>query len=310
MKTAILLITLSLTGTLMVVAHKKTNGTVYIEHPAIMVTDNFVKDFAQGNTQNLADYLSDDFTWYNGTTGEKADKAQFLKTLLPTSQFDYFSMTPFPGSYPDAIEYRKDNRDGYTSVFAWYMLKGVHKTTGVKIDTPAHIEYSLTKDNKIRRIIEYVNAQVFQEIGSSHVNRTNGKIYNHHENINTVRQMVYALEKGDLDKNLSYYDDSARFTDINEEWGKFHGKKEENANQLNFLKTYEIKSIDMVGYPDYLEYELENGRSVLSWWKLNLVRKSDKKTIVLPLHLNDEFDKEGKIITEIAYYSEPLLNKK
>ena len=65
----------------------------------------------------------------------------------------------------------------------------------------------------------------------------------------------------------------------------------------------------MIGYPDYLEYEMDNGREVLSWWKLHLVRKSDKKAIILPMHISDGFDEKGKIVTEMVYYSQSLLAK-
>ena len=75
------------------------------------------------------------------------------------------------------------------------------------------------------------------------------------------------------------------------------------------LNDFEIKSIDMIGYPDYLEYEMGEGREVLSWWKYNLVRKKDKKKIILPIHLSDSFDDKGKIVAEFAYYSEALLAK-
>ncbi|GAB3426135.1 hypothetical protein [Niabella aquatica] len=48
---------------------------------------------------------------------------------------------------------------------------------------------------------------------------------------------------------------------------------------------------------------------LLSWWKFNLVRKSDKKAIALPMHLSMGFDEKGKIVSESAYYSETLLAK-
>ncbi|HRN54884.1 MAG TPA: nuclear transport factor 2 family protein, partial [Agriterribacter sp.] len=169
--------------------------------------------------------------------------------------------------------------------------------------------YKLTKENKIKMIINYSNGSILDEIGGSFSSRTNGKIYNHHENINTVRKSMYAFEKGDVDKCLSYYSDNARFYDINSEWGKFHGKTEEKAGMQKILNDFEIKSIDMIGYPDYLEYEMDDGREVLSWWKLHLVRKSDKKAIILPMHISDSFDEGGKIVSEIIYYSELLMVK-
>ncbi len=123
------------------------------------------------------------------------------------------------------------------------------------------------------------------------------------------RKAMYAWERGDIDQYMSYYGENAEFYDINTEWGKTRTKAEERANIGQFRDLFEIKSIDMVGYPDYLEYEMDNGREVLSWWKMNLVRKSDKKAITLPVHLSMGFDENGKIISESAYYSESMLMK-
>ncbi|MBO9573961.1 MAG: nuclear transport factor 2 family protein, partial [Chitinophagaceae bacterium] len=210
---------------------------------------------------------------------------------------------------PDAVEYKKDNDKGEVWVQTWDILKGVHKATGVKIDAAAHRLYKLTKDNKIKMIVNYTNGNLMDEIAKSTSNRTNGKIYNHHENINTVRKLTYAFEKGDLDKVLTFYSDDAKFYDINYPWGKSLNKTEIRKTWQQFLDNFEIKSIEVIGYPDYLEYEMDEGREVLSWWKYNLVRKSDKKTIVLPMHISNSFNAEGKIDGEVVYYSESLLTK-
>jgi hypothetical protein len=229
--------------------------------------------------------------------------------LRYSREIDYFSIETFPGSYADAVEYKKDNKEGDVVVQTWDLWKGVHKLTGVKLDAAAHRLYTLTKDNKIKDIINYSNGSVIDEIGASFANRTNGKIYNHHENINTIRKAVYALEKGDIDKSLSFYSDKATFYDINMAWDSTLSKAEEKIFLQKFLADFEIKSIDMIGYPDYLEYEMNDGREVLSWWKFNLVRKKDKKKIVLPIHFSNGFDESGKIVAEVGYYSESLLAK-
>ncbi|MDQ6481214.1 hypothetical protein [Dyadobacter sp. LHD-138] len=310
----LLLLAMAISGIMNAFAQKKTNGTVYIEHPAINVVDEFVKATIAGDSAKIAGYLTDDFKSYNGTSNVYNDKgtakAAFLSsTLRYNKELEYFAIDPFPGSYPDAVEYKKDNKDEEVWVQTWNVLKGLHKATGVKLDAGAHRLYKLTKDNKIKTIINYSNGKVLDEIGVSFSNRTNGKIYNHHDNINTVRKAVYAFEKGDLDKSLSFYSSDARFTDINNEYGKFATGKEIKVAWQKFQNDFEIKSIDVIGYPDYLEYEMDNGREVLSWWKCNLVRKSDKKVIVLPIHLSNGFDEKGKIISEVIYYSESLLAK-
>ena len=44
-----------------------------------------------------------------------------------------------------------------------------------------------------------------------------------------------------------------------------------------------------------------------SWWNYRVIRKSDKKAITVPVHLQDTFNKEGKIISEIVYYNAGLF---
>ena len=296
-------------------SQKKENGTVYIDHPAINVVNAFEKASVNGDSLEIAGFLTDDFKAYNGTSNvyndKGMDKTAFVKNALRYQrELDYFAIETFPGSYPDAIEYKKDNKDREVWVQNWDMLKGVHKKTGVKLDAAAHRLYQLNKENKIKVIINYYNTKVLDEIGASFANRTNGTIYNHHDNINTIRKAMYAFEKGDLDKTLSFFTDNARFFNINSEYNKYASKTEIKKLWQDFLNTFEIKSIDVVGYPDYLEYEMNDGREVLSWWKLNLVRKSDKKVITLLLHLSSSFDAKGNIDSQIEYYSDSLLKQK
>ena len=119
--------------------------------------------------------------------------------------------------------------------------------------------------------------------------------------------MVYAFENMDIENAHAGYHENARFLDINESLDTTFTLDEVKARRQELLNNFEIKSIDIIDYPDYLEYEMGNGRSVLSWWTMNLVRKSDKKEIRLDMHMNDDFDKDGKIVSEIIYYNGALL---
>ncbi|HDZ13906.1 hypothetical protein LCGC14_1237360 [marine sediment metagenome] len=297
-----------------VFGQKKTNGKIYMEHPAINVVEDFVKASVAGDTVKLASYMADDFKSYNGTSndpmGQSTDKSGFFRSvMLYHDQLDYFSMEAFPGSYPDALEYKDEQQNDGTTVLTWNQIKGVHKDTGVKIDAAAHRQYDLTKDNKIIRIITYSNGRVLDEIGSSFSNRTNGTIYNHHDNINTVRKMMYAFEKGDLEKAYSFYDEEARFGDLNSFKTRGISLADQKALDKKILEEFEIKNIEMTGYPDYLEYEMDNGRVVQSWWNYHLIRKSDKMAIELPVFYINDFNEEGKIIREAAYYNEKLMEE-
>lgn len=294
---------------------QQKNGTVFIEHQAIDVVEAFVKASVSGDKTKMASYLTQDFKEYNGTSNNKTDEGMDKETFLNNQmvyfdQLDYYARDTFPGSYPDAIEYKKDNSNNQIWVQTWDVLKGVQKNTGVKIDAAAHRIYTLTKDYKIKMIISYGNGSVLDEIRASFTNRSNGTIYNHVENINTVRKMMYAFENLDIDKCLSFYSEDATFYDINTTVGTSSTKAETKVNWKKFIDNYEIVSIDMIGYPDYLEYEMGDGREVLSWWNFHLIRKSDKKKIEIPFHFSNSFDADGKIVSEMEYYSQALLNAK
>ncbi|MBM1107662.1 nuclear transport factor 2 family protein [Aurantibacter crassamenti] len=314
MKNKVLLFALTLSISLTAFAQKKANGTVYSEHPAIQVVEEFNKAWLSGDKEKMASYLTEDFKSYNGTshkpsTNEWDSERYLASSMRYYDELDYFSAEAYPGSYPDAVEYKKDNKEKEVDVQTWDLIKGVHKTTGVKIDAPSHSLYTITKDNKIKRIIDYSNTRVIDEIISSFSNRTNGTIYNHHDNINTVRKAMYAFEKGDLDKYLSFYGDEATFYDINDDIEISRNTEEIKPIREEFLKAFEIKNVEIFGYPDYLEYEMGNGREVLSWWKLQLIRKSDKKAITLMMHISQGFDEDGKIISEVIYYGSKLLTE-
>ena len=292
---------------------QKKNGTVYDEHPAIDVVNAFTKAAVAGDKDKMGSYLTDDFKSYYGTStnpnDKGSDKAAFLNTqMVYHDQLDYYSVEPFPGSYPDAIEYKRDNPNGEVWVQTWELVKGVHKKTGVKINAAAHRLYTLTKDNKIKNVIIYDNEGVIDEIRASFSDRKNGTIYNHHENINTVRKMIYAMENNDWDKVYSFYDKEVQFVDSSSPTMESISLTEQKAIDKQILEKYDVASIDMVGYPDYMEYEMGNQGLVQSWWNINFIRKADKKAVILPIFYTMTFNDEGKITSETAYYNAKLLD--
>jgi len=52
-------------------AQKKTNGTIYVEHPAITTVEDMTQASVSGNMDKVANYLADDFKYYSGTTTNK-----------------------------------------------------------------------------------------------------------------------------------------------------------------------------------------------------------------------------------------------
>jgi hypothetical protein len=268
-----------------------------------------------GDANKVATFLADDFKAYNGTSSDPSDKgvdkATFLKDVAYwKDNVDYLSISRSQGAYPDALEYDDQNNKDVTWVQTWEEVRGVHNKTGVKIDMPMHRLFTVDKNNKIKTIIGYSNNAINSEIGDSYADRKNGEIYNHHENINTVRKMVYAFEHKDMVKAYAPYDDKAMFYNSNIANDKGVALAQQKENDKKIFEMFDIISIDVVGYPDYLHYELGDQRIVQSWWNIRMVRKADKKAIDLPVFYIDNFNDKGKITSEIVYYSDKLLEAK
>ncbi len=290
---------------------QKNNGKVFNEHPAIDVANSMLEAFFAGDTIKLASYLAEDFTAYNGTGINKDNKGNSKEQFIKNSNFwkenlSYVSFKPTSDAYPDAIEYK----DGQLWVQTWNHLKAMHNKTGVKIDMPTHRLFKLNDDNKIETMINYYNERVFWEIGQSFEDRKNGTIYNHHDNINSVRKMMSAFENMDLETAYSFFKEDARFNSLELPDGETMSLEEVKERNSKFMETFEITSIDAVGYPDYLEYDMRDGRVVQSWWKFRLTRKADGKKIILPALYIHDFDEDGKIVGSSSYLSTKILDAK
>lgn len=293
-------------------AQKKTNGTIYVEHPAIVTVEAMNQAFVEGSVEKVAAFLADDFKSFDGTSSDKGqDKTAFLKSItFYKNDVDYLSISRSQGAYPDALEYKDANNKDVVWVQTWEELKGVDKKTGVKIDMPMHRLFTVDKNSKIKTMISYMNSNVGHEISDSNSTRKNGEIYNHHENINSVRKMMAAYEHKDFDKAYLYYDDEVKFIDNNMPVGSSFTLAQQKANDQKMLNAFDILGIEVTGYPDYLHYELGDQRVVQSWWTFHLQRKSDKKKIDLPVFIIDNFNEKGKITSELIYYGEKLLEAK
>ncbi|WP_031444337.1 MULTISPECIES: nuclear transport factor 2 family protein [Arenibacter] len=292
-------------------SQKKKNGTIYLEHPAIGVVNEIMAAFVAGDSDKVGTYLTDDFMAYNGFSTNKDDKGttkeEFLKRVdFWKNNMSYLSMEPTAGSYPDALEYKESG----VWVQTWDHIKGMHNKSGVKLDMPYHRLYKLDENNKIKNMIDYYDNDVIWEVRRSFSDRQNGTIYNHHDNINTVRKMMHAFEFNDMDTAYSFFADDAKFYSLELPDGESLNLDEIKERNRQLMEAYDFDSIDETGYPDYLEYDMQDAKVVQSWWKFRLTRKSDGKKIILPaLYLHD-FDEEGKIIRSIAYVSTKVLDAK
>ena len=294
--------------TVITYSQKKKNGVIYDNHPGIIVVESMLDAFVEGDADKVGGYLAEDFQYFNGSNTNKdakrGDKESFLKEVeFWNENIDYLSITRTEGAYPDALEYKKSG----IWIQTWEHVKGVHKKTGVKLDMPFHRLFVINEDNEIRTMISYYDERIYAEIGRSLSTRENGVIYNNHEYINKVRRLVHAFENGDDELGYSFFDKNAKFRNINMPIGETISLEESKENDIKFKEKFEISSIDVVGYPDYLNYDMDDSSVVQSWWNVRLIRKSDKKKIAVPLMLIHNFNDDGMITRELAYFSSKML---
>lgn len=296
---------------LTVTAQKKKNGTIYIEHPAIETVNAMFTAYVEGDAATVSSHLAEDFKSFNGTNGnpdaEGGTSEDFLEQMIWMKEnINYLTISPSEGAYPDALEYA----DSGTWVQTWDHLRGVHNKTGVKIDMPMHRLIVVNDENKIKTLINYFDMRIPQEISRSFTDLENGKLYKNHEHINSVRKMMHAFEFGDFEAAYGYFDANARFNSLELPVGETMSLEEVKARNTALWEEFDFKSIDVVGYPDYLEYDLGDAKVVQSWWNFRLTRKSDKKEFVIPAMYIHDFNDDGKIIRSNAYVSTKLLDSK
>ncbi len=301
--------------TVITYAQKKKNGTVYKDHPAISAVEAYNKAYFSGDSAIVASMLTDDFKSFNGNSTNKNSKGRDKKWEVGgvnwfKKNFDHVSIERSSGAYPDAIEYKDEDNKDVVWVQTWDHFKGLHKKTGIKFDMPIHNLYVVDKENKIKTIIGYTNDNIWRELNQSYDDRENGTIYNHHDYINIVRRMVHSLEFNDMDTYYSFFDEKAKFRNIHMPVGESMTMEEDKEGMKKMREEFDITSIDVSGYPDYLNYGLGNAKVVQSWWNLRMTRKSDKKKIVVPVMLIHNFNDDGKITYENAYYSQSLMMAK
>lgn len=294
-------------------SQKKENGKIYNEHPAIKVVDAFTKASMEGDTSAMGKLMTADFRSKNPVVTKPHDKGNNKAGYLRGARynfenFEYRSMKPIKGSNPIAIEYANDpNKDNAVIVESWDLSKGIHKETGVKVETNLHRSFTINKDNKIVEILNYGNPMVGNNITAAYSERKNGIVYSEHKNINTLRKLIGAAENGDLAKMYSFYDPKATFSDGNSEDGKVQNLEALKARHSAFFEKFEMNGIEQVGFPDFVFYEQQNQGVLYSWWNFYFIRKSDKKEIKVPFHYAHDVNAEGKITSEVVYYNGNLL---
>lgn len=298
-------------STVLVFAQEKKNGTVYIDHPAIDVINEMYAAVNTNNLEALNTLISDDFKAEWGDEMNKdqkpATKQEFIDNVNRwNTKNRYHSLKSSKKAYPDAIKYNDKDFKDVTLVYCWEVISGVGGITGVKFTHKRHTQYVVNSDNKISYSSTYMNQIPFMKSWKSMRELSDGKIYSHHPNINTVRKAIHALEYGNLDHFFEAFDDNATFDGLFSDWGSDDLSMDEfKVMQTDFLNNYTVESVDNKWIKFY-EFDSQEG-IVQSWWRLTVTRKSDDIRITIPVMVNHRFNDEGKITKSFEVWNETKL---
>ena len=279
---------------------QEKNGTVYDKHPAIEKTKMLWSAFEKGDKAAFGAFLADSMVAiYNGSENPQK-KEDYLKSLdWWSTEFENLKVVDDKPAYPDAIDYNK----GGLWVQDWLLITGTHKKSGINLNLHIHNLYSFNKAGKISALFLYFNNNQFEAITASATTQENGKIFIDHPYINAVRKYVNAYCAKDLTAMAENYTPDATFSNSTMKWGDSDDlAKHKKALEGQFERNDNIK-MKQVGYPDCIYYAKGDVYVVYSWWVWSGTSKKDGKKIEFPLMLSDSFDKDGKIVSEEAYYS-------
>jgi len=280
---------------------QKKNGTIYNEHPNIEKTRQLWKAFVSGEADTYRSYFADTIRLIRNDGRTLTIPNQEFGTNIKWwhNNIKNLSVKDDTPAYPDAIEYA----DGGQWVQDWLRVTGTHEASGINMDLQLHNLYAFNKEGKIGLLIQYYNDDVFDDINNSELTRENGKVFINHPYIATVRKLVNAYCNEDLQTMLNYYAPNARFSSTEGQWGESVDLETRKKQiQANFNGSEDIK-LKQIGYPDCIYYAEGNQYTVYSWWEFSFKDTASGKNIVLPMMLTHNFDNDGKIAFESAFYS-------
>jgi hypothetical protein len=127
----------------------------------------------------------------------------------------------------------------------------------------------------------------------------NGTIYIKHPNIDAVNKTTEAYLSKDWNAEKILYSDTAKW------WSSGLKTPIPIADAIKSWATdydyYDSVKIEKRGYPDYLHYKDQDGKTVQSWWVMSGVsKKTGKKTSVYFVQF-DDFNNDGKIVFESIF---------
>ena len=285
-------------------AQKNPNGVIYDKHPAIDLVEKFMKALVKGDAATMTSLTTDDFKAYNAMNTNWDYKGQDLATCIRNAQnyannYTNFSITKRGASYPDALEYKKDD----IWVYTYDVFFAINKKSGFKIQSPYDCTFVINPDGtKIRRMSFSMNTAMLVKNAESEQTLTNGILYKNHPNIVKVRKLVANLSLGNVEGIFADFAPNARIFDINYAYGVSTSVEGNKKEITTMLQDIEIEGIDEVGYPDMLDHEGPSS-VVDSWWTMRLRNKKTNKKFKISLVLSHTFNDQGQIEQEHNYYN-------
>ena len=286
-------------------AQKKTNGKLYIEHPAMETVEEFNKAFVAGDQETMKSLVADNFRWYTLSMREPGTLDQLLRRSNYLSKNNMnFEIKHYGGSYPDALEYKKDD---ILEVMTYTWMSGYDKNTGVELDMPRYVNFRINKEGKIRSMNIMDDQARWNKAYEAWDTRANGVIYKDHPLVTKVRLMMHDYQTQDVEKIKSNYTENTMFYDVmNSPINEFKTLDEEFAQFNQYMEVLELVNITESGFPDVLDYE-GNGAVVISWWEMEFRNRKSGNTSTIKQHIQHSFNEKGEIVREDYYFNPAQL---
>tara|TARA_B100000900_G_scaffold38391_1_gene28804 strand:+ start:3227 stop:4150 length:924 start_codon:yes stop_codon:yes gene_type:complete len=288
-------------------SQKKSNGKIYIEHPALEIAKQFDEAFVKGDLETIKSLVADDFAWRNpsmrgrrGTLQQLLNRSNYLSKNIMN-----FEISHRGTAYPDVFEYKEDNS---VDVKTYTWLTGYDKNTGVELNMPRNTNFRMSPDGKKIAWMSVMDDQLlWSKAYDAYETKKNGVIYKDHPYVSKVRLLIQAYQAMDFEKVRSIYNESTRFYDVmNSGIDEFKTLEEEFSSIDDYMNAFEIVDIRESGYPDVLDYE-GDGAVVISWWVWTFKNKKSGNTARIKQHLHHSFNENGDIMREDYYFNPASL---
>ncbi len=303
MKKIILLITVMFS--LVSYSQKEANGKIYIEHPAIEIVDQFTKAYVAGDLEKIKELVTENVQVI--TLGDRTPRK--LNWILGTSDylsknFVNFNIKHYGGSYPDVLEYKKDN---VVDVKTYERLTGYDKNTGLSLNMPRYSTFRMNGD-KIAGIWINDDQVLWQKNSEAYGTSKNGVIYKDHPLVTKVRLLLQDYLTMDVDKIKSNYTENTLFYNVmNSGIDEFKTLKEEFEQFDQYMEMFELMGFRESGFPDVLDYD-GDGAVVISWIEMTFKNRKSGNIATLLQHIQHYFNEEGEIVREDYYFNPSQLS--